>query len=154
MYYEPRRQLNGKYRIMMDMDILQAIFLHYIAVSWCAHLKSVFCRLPTDDRFWRVADEVSAEEKARHEFFTGSYRTTTDGVCADERETFLNTFLLSALPASLSDGCDPYGEGNENSDDETRTGLGMQQMFLRQLATDVLICPFTSRQSSSRAIRS
>jgi hypothetical protein len=139
MYYEPRRQPNGKYRIMMDMDILQAIFLHYIAVSWCAHLKSVFRHLPKDDRFWRVADGMSAEEKARHEFFIGAYRTTTDSVCVAERDTFLDTFLLSALPASLSDGGDPYGDDNENADDENRTGLGMRQRFLRQLATDVLI---------------
>jgi hypothetical protein len=139
MYYEPRRQLNGKYRIMMDMDILQAIFLHYIAVSWCAHLKYVFLRLPKDDMFWRVADGMQTEEKARHEFFTGSYRTTENSMYAKQREEFLDTFLLSALPASLSDGSDPYGEDKENSDDETRTGLGMRQMFLRQLATDVLI---------------
>jgi len=30
---EPRRQLNGKYRIMMDEDVLDAIFLHYIGMT-------------------------------------------------------------------------------------------------------------------------
>lgn len=32
MWVEPRRQLNGKTRIMMDEDVLQAIFLHYIGM--------------------------------------------------------------------------------------------------------------------------
>ena len=59
MYYEPRRQLNGKYRIMMDMDILQAMFLHYIAVSWCGHLKEVFGRLPKDRKFWRGSKKMT-----------------------------------------------------------------------------------------------
>lgn len=29
---QPRSQLNGKVRIMMDEDVLQAIFLHYIGI--------------------------------------------------------------------------------------------------------------------------
>jgi hypothetical protein len=33
MPVEPRRQLNGKYRIMMDEDVLQALLLHYIGVT-------------------------------------------------------------------------------------------------------------------------
>ncbi len=39
---EPRRQLNGKHRIMMDEDILQAILLHYVGVSWSIQFKSEF----------------------------------------------------------------------------------------------------------------
>lgn len=35
----PRQQLNGKYRIWMDEDVLQAIFIHYIGVRSCADLK-------------------------------------------------------------------------------------------------------------------
>ena len=139
MYYEPRRQLNGKYRIMMDMDILQAIFLHYIAISWCGHLKSVFAQLPNDGKFWAMPKHMTQEEKGRHYFFTGSYPSSSDGMTEKQRNTFLTTLLMSSLPSSLADGGDPYGEDKDNADDETRTGLGMRQMFLRQLATDVLI---------------
>jgi hypothetical protein len=39
---EPRRQLNGKYRIMMDEDVLDAIFLHYIGITVSCYVgKSV-----------------------------------------------------------------------------------------------------------------
>lgn len=34
MFYEPRRQFNGTFRITMDEDILQAIFLHFIGITW------------------------------------------------------------------------------------------------------------------------
>jgi hypothetical protein len=143
MYYEPRRQLNGKYRIMMDMDILQAIFLHYIAVSWCAHLKCVFARLSRDTRFWRDGEMMTADEEARHYFFTGTRPNTANGLRSRETNTFLSTFLNSSLPSSLTDGGDPYGEDvgedTERSEDDSRTGLGRRQMFLRQLATNVLI---------------
>lgn len=139
MYYEPRRQLNGKFRIMMDMDILQAIFLHYIAISWCGHIKSVFSTLPHDPKFWRGPEKMSAEDKGRYYFFTGMH--PSQGVIHKEHNTFCDTLFLSALPASLEEGGDPYGEDKdpEAAADESRTGLGMRQMFLRQLATDVLI---------------
>jgi hypothetical protein len=143
MYYEPRRQLNGKYRIMMDMDILQAIFLHYIALSWCAHLKSVFARLAKDDKFWRTEQGMTEDEKARHVFFTGTHPSRESGVRWRQTNTFLTTFLNSSLPSSLTDGGDPYGEDAERAtdktEDDTQTGLGRRQLFLRQLATDVLI---------------
>jgi hypothetical protein len=143
MYYEPRRQLNGKYRIMMDMDILQAIFLHYIALSWCAHLKSVFARLAKDDKFWRAEQGMTEDEKARHVFFTGTHPSRGSGVRWRQTNTFLTTFLNSSLPSSLTDGGDPYGEDAERAtdktEDDTQTGLGRRQLFLRQLATDVLI---------------
>ncbi|KAF1840639.1 uncharacterized protein K460DRAFT_320907 [Cucurbitaria berberidis CBS 394.84] len=138
MYYEPRRQITGKYRIMMDMDILQAIFLHYIAVSWCGHLKSVFGTLPNDKRFWRGPKKMTEEEKGRHYYFMGFHPTS--GVVGKLDKNFCDTFFLSALPCSLTEGGDPYGEDKdaEAAADETKTGLGMRQMFLRQLATDVI----------------
>jgi hypothetical protein len=39
MPVEPRRQLNGKYRIMMDEDVLQAVLVHYIGVTWSVAMK-------------------------------------------------------------------------------------------------------------------
>ncbi|CAO2650242.1 Nn.00g015340.m01.CDS01 [Neocucurbitaria sp. VM-36] len=139
MYYEPRRQLNGKYRIMMDMDILQAIFLHYIAVNWCSHLKVIFKCLPNDNKFWRGPKKMTEEEKGRYYYFTGSHPTS--GVTTKEMKTFCETFFLSAMPSSLVDSGDPYGEDKdaEAAADETKTGLGMRQMFLRQLATGAII---------------
>ena len=54
-------------------------------------------------------------------------------------ESFQETFFMSAMPASLTDTGNPYGDDKENDDDESKPGLGMRQMFLRQLAADVLI---------------
>lgn len=139
MYYEPRRQLNGKYRIMMDMDILQALFLHYIAISWCGQLKTVATHLPNDNKFWRMPQEMTQEEKDRFYFFTNSTPSPASGMFHEHKDTFQNSLFLSSLPSSLADGGDPYGEDGGDSGDETRTGLGLRQMFLRQLATDVLI---------------
>ncbi|KAF2184668.1 hypothetical protein K469DRAFT_708860 [Zopfia rhizophila CBS 207.26] len=140
MYYEPRRQGNGKYRIMMDQDILQALFLHYIAVSWCAEFKGVFRRLPFDSKFWKGFEKMSAEQVLRRYYFTGVKPSSTDGIEQAKANTFRTTFFLSSLPESLTDGSDPYGEDNyKDPNDDSKTGLGIRQMLLRQIATDVII---------------
>jgi hypothetical protein len=39
---EMRRQLNGKYRVYMDEELLQAVFLQYVGVYWSETLSSAF----------------------------------------------------------------------------------------------------------------
>ncbi|OAG05609.1 uncharacterized protein CC84DRAFT_1259019 [Paraphaeosphaeria sporulosa] len=138
MYYEPRRQANGKYRIMMDQDILQAIFLHYIAVSWSAHLKQQFTSLAYDDKFWKTKNKPSRLEESRRTYFSNKLQQSNQGVAGAQLETFRNTFLLSALPSSLHHGSDPYGEDPE-SGGKKKSGLAIRQLLLQQIATDVII---------------
>lgn len=135
MYYEPRKQINGKYRIMMDQDILQAIFLHYIAVSWSQILKPEFRSLVGDADFWKGLPPMSKEDKARYNYFfeTGVTRMgETVNLHSKQRDRATGQFLLSSMPDCLADQTDPYG-GDEN------TGLVMRQTLLRQIASDVLI---------------
>ena len=138
LYYEPRRQTNGKYRIMMDQDILQAIFLHYIAVSWCVEFKTFFSYFANDEKFWKVPSEMTEDEKARSLFFMGKKPDATAGVVHEKMIEFRNTFLLSTLPSSLIDNADPYDEDNDPND-EIKTGMRTRQMLLRQIATDVIV---------------
>jgi hypothetical protein len=49
----PRQQLNMKYRIWMDEDVLQAIFVHYIGIKWCVNLKSALTDLVQYWSIWR-----------------------------------------------------------------------------------------------------
>lgn len=92
----------------MDMDILQTIFLHYIAISWCEHLKSVFSRIPHDTKVCNEAEMMTQEEKARYNFFMGSSPHLV--VAAKEMKTFRETFFMSLMPSSLAGGGGPYGE--------------------------------------------
>lgn len=49
----PRQQLNGKYRIWMDEDVLQAIFIHYIGISWCVTLKRTLTHVVNASSVWK-----------------------------------------------------------------------------------------------------
>lgn len=137
MYYEPRRQTNGKYRIMMDQDILQAIFLHYIAASWSAYLKPKFNSIARSTKFWRSTCNPSALAKSRRYYFTGEQNPPYSNVASTQMERFQDTFLLSALPSSLKHAADPYDDKSE--DVTEKSGLAIRQLLLQQLATDVII---------------
>jgi hypothetical protein len=110
MYYEPRPQLIGEYRIMMDMDILHAIFLHYVAMNWCGHLKLLLSELAQDIKFWRVSEEKTDEERGRRFFFTDGFPAAVLGTGTKKGHIFHSSILMSSMPASLTDGGDPYGE--------------------------------------------
>ncbi|KAK2021588.1 hypothetical protein LX32DRAFT_733371 [Colletotrichum zoysiae] len=51
----PRQQLNGKYRIWMDEDVLQAIFIHYVCITSCVKVKTLLRNMVSDEsyNFWR-----------------------------------------------------------------------------------------------------
>jgi hypothetical protein len=123
---------------MMDQDILQAIFLHYIAVSWCEYLKRQFTGLAYDKKFWKTTHNPSKLEESRRSYFTGRRQAPNQGVAGAQLDTFRQTFLLSALPSSLNHGSDPYGE-DPDSDGKEKSGLAIRQLLLQQIATNVII---------------
>jgi hypothetical protein len=62
MFYEPRRLLNGKFRIMMGDDILQAIFLHFVGIPWSVQLNHSFKSLMVWKSLWKCPIQMSNEE--------------------------------------------------------------------------------------------
>ncbi|WQF84539.1 hypothetical protein CDEST_09553 [Colletotrichum destructivum] len=71
----PRQQLNGKYRIWMDEDVLQAIFIHYIGIRSCVDLKKVLTRVVSGESgpFWRwhAGPSLTEREAQRRAFYLG-----------------------------------------------------------------------------------
>lgn len=123
---------------MMDQDILQAIFLHYIAVSWSAHLKPQFTDLVYDKKFWKTTSKPSGVDDSRQKYFTNRDQQSDQGVAGAQLSTFRQTFLLSALPSSLNHGSDPYEE-DPDSDGKEKSGLAIRQLLLQQIATNVIM---------------
>ncbi|KAI1506010.1 hypothetical protein F5X99DRAFT_415670 [Biscogniauxia marginata] len=56
----PRQQLNGKCRIWMDEDVLQAIFIHYISTKCCIIVKSILTSfIASKDGLWNWHPEIT-----------------------------------------------------------------------------------------------
>ncbi|TVY71221.1 hypothetical protein LSUE1_G007582 [Lachnellula suecica] len=143
----PRQQLNGKYRIWMDEDVLQAIFVHYIGVSWCVALKSALTELVNRRPFWRweQGSPIPPEERNRRSYYnvfpTGE--GSANNINWERQNSYVNTFLLSALPSTneaLYAGGGGYDNDNEPDERSSRVKTSsIKQQLLRTLATEVLL---------------
>jgi hypothetical protein len=154
----PRPQLNGKYRIWMDEDVLQAIFIHYVGIENCVALKKALTRFLMSEKNgvwkWRAGKtttEVDQERRLRYEYFSGENVNTASKV-NDTRETsFRESFFLSQLPTSVTsigrayDNDGDAQESFEESEEKKQEGrketenFNVKQKLLRTLATEAIV---------------
>lgn len=137
----PRQQLNGKYRIWMDEDVLQAILIHYVGVRCCVALKDaleVIVKRDGDNMVWKwhTGPPMSKEAIARWEYYyTGEggrcpERTERSTVDKTRRLNYIDHFFLAALPRKMAelgvggfdyddcDSCDDFDSYNDDDDDD------------------------------------
>jgi hypothetical protein len=140
---EPRRQLNGKYRIMMDEDVLDVIFLHYIGMTWSVQLKTTLLDVLRYTGFWNHNVSVPQDAQDRRRYYLGDSRSMVEaGVSVEKhrQDMYAEDFFLSQLSSSVFD---VFG-GYDNEEDIVTPGkkkspkIVMQQL-LRLLATEVQI---------------
>ena len=139
---EPRKQLNGKYRVMMDEDILQAIFLHYIGLTWSVQTKVALRRIVQNKKVWKEPNiAMSRSEKRRREYFLGNSATSTQGLAWAKQNKYEMDYFLAQLPDSVEAGA--RGGYDDEEDDNTlanvKTPLKIRQQLLHQLASELLI---------------
>jgi hypothetical protein len=141
---EPRRQLNGKYRIMMDEDVLDAIFLHYIGMTWCVGMKTILCDVARYTGIWKHQVNVSPYMGDRRRYFLGDHRSraeTNTGVEKERQNMYRDDFFLSQLPSSVYSGDGGYDNDDDpdpdSEDDGGKSPKEVKQQLLRLLATEV-----------------
>ena len=138
---EPRKQLNGKYRVMMDEDILQAIFLHYIGLTWSVKMKAALRRIVQNRQVWKKsAPEMSRDDRRRREYFLGTYAPTQSLAWA-KQEAYETDYFLAQLPDTVEAGARGGYDEEENEDDKNdlKTPLKIRQQLLHQLASDLIV---------------
>ncbi|KAJ9149294.1 reverse transcriptase [Pleurostoma richardsiae] len=154
----PRQQLNGKYRIWADDDMLQMVFVQYIGIRLCNLLKSALKDFISDRSIWTwsqgaMESTPTQRDMDRRQYFTGvSLKPLSKKVVETERKNrYLDDFFLSQLPdgeTSLYEG----GNGGYDGDDDDegfdewkrpagthQKGPSIKQRLLRQLTSDMLI---------------
>ena len=142
MPVEPRKQLNGKYRIMMDEDVLQAIFLHYIGTMFSTTLHDVLTEV--GDRFMRCGTAITQAELDKCELYLGSKDSLTQNVEYHRHRNYESDFFLAQLPSSVHEGAggyddEEYDDDDEDEDVEKKSGVEVTQSLLHLLATEVLV---------------
>ncbi|RDK46604.1 hypothetical protein M752DRAFT_104207 [Aspergillus phoenicis ATCC 13157] len=141
----PRQQANGKYRIWMDEDLLQLIFLQYIGTRHCNILKLLLLKFVQQDSVWNWKPErqMTTRDRLRRKFYMSG--DSTYSTAEELRFTeYLETSFLSQLPKTeqtLSEKGNSYDDDNENAGTSStrHEGKNFRQQLLRKIATEALV---------------
>ncbi|KAF9890341.1 hypothetical protein FE257_006007 [Aspergillus nanangensis] len=153
----PRQQLNGKYRIWMDEDVLQLIFVQYIGMRLCILLKRVLQQFIMRKSAWNwaVGPQLTDQDQERRSYYTGT-RVVPKGVEQKRKDDYHDTYFLSQLPTAMetlveqggsydNDEDDDEDEDEDDDDDDDENicshtkNKNVKQELLRTIATETLI---------------
>jgi len=137
---EPRRQLNGKYRIMMDEDVLDAIFLHYIGMTWSVEMKTALSSVSRYTGFWKHNVAVPQVAQERRRYYLGNTRSRAELLVSVEKhrqDMYAEDFFLSQLPSSVFEGAGGYDDDEVIGNSTKKSPKVVKQQLLRLLATEV-----------------
>ena len=144
----PQQQLNGKYRIWMDEDVLQTIFVQYIGIALCNRVKEVLESFVEASGMWNWSPrpQMTESEKLRRQYYLGSDGTSVNGLNAKRKDDFLSTYLLCRLPATQESLFEEGGSYDNDDDDEDEASPpahkeqgNIKQKLLRTVAAETLL---------------
>lgn len=138
----PRQQLNGKYRVWMDEDVIQAILIHYIGIRCCVFTREALVRFvaTTPNGIWKWNEVTSKEDQERLKYYLGSC-STRGGLEALRASRYQNHFFLSQLPRDVYSigSYEDDGTSYEEQSPTRGTQGNIKQKLLRTLASEVVV---------------
>lgn len=135
-----RRPLNGKYRVYMDEEITQALFLHFIGMKWAVHTKSTFLTFFNSDA-WKKSTRHSLdwEARQRREKFQGRSYPASGSVRNLRMANFQRDYFLLQLPTSFETTIDNYRSASKNVSGGSKSPSATKQSLLHMISTEALI---------------
>ncbi|KAI9163662.1 putative ubiquitin-protein ligase [Paramyrothecium foliicola] len=134
----PRQQLNGKYRIWMDEDVLQAILIHYIGIKCCVDLRAALTTFISNKSIWKwhAGPRLDRGDKVRRQYYLRSASVSTSNVDAERKTRFKDEFFLSQLPATV----DTISGYSDSPDEKKKSqGTNIKQRLLQTLASEAIL---------------
>lgn len=130
---EMRRQLNGKYRVFMDSELLDSLMLQYLGTKWAVKLREVFTKFLGSRAWSPIQESIPDEFIERRQYFYGKKSTTR---CINElrKETYQKEYFMSQLPVSNLEGARKYDDSAPVSN-----ALDTKHSLLHRLITESLI---------------
>ena len=137
---EVRRSLNGKYRVHMDGEILQALLLHYVGMKWGIHMRAAFLAFFRSGA-WKVSSRNSLGRQARERRreYLGKDSRTGEDVRNQRRDDFQENYFMSQLPVSFETQSDNYNVAEDAEKDVFKSPMSTKQSLLHLLSTETLI---------------
>ncbi|KAL8958603.1 MAG: hypothetical protein Q9183_005804, partial [Haloplaca sp. 2 TL-2023] len=144
---EMRRQTNGRYRVYMDEEIMQALLLHFIGIKWTVHFKTA-CKGFLHWGAWQQSAfrSMDKEHRLRRKDFLNESKTDDmrhENVHTQRMKDFEQDYFMTQLPSSVETGIRAYGDAQSDtdSDDEEseKTPMEIKQSLLNLVTTESLI---------------
>ena len=133
-----RRALNGKYRVFMDEEILQALLLHFIGMKWATHFRTVFDTFFRSGAWKQSCDNLlDGQARRNRQRFLGQEDGCERSVRNARREKYQSDYFLSQLPKAFNDTTDNYCKGSPN--DDVKSPMAIKQSLLHLISTEVLL---------------
>lgn len=142
------RHLNGKYRIIMDEEILQAIFLEWLGLKWAVQFKAMFREI-FDSRAWKSSSKsLTKTEIERRECFLdekqGPY--SLDKIAPPitieqtRRAMQKEDFFMNQLPDHMKSNRQGYQNDQDGQDiDDQTSPTETKQSLLHIVTTECLL---------------
>lgn len=155
---EMRRQLNGKYRVYMDEDVLDALFLHYLGIQGAVELKDDFGSFYSSPAWTRARKSIPKHDAERREYFLGDendgstepknrrakYRaqvdlSSRDNVHEERQEMYESNYFMSLLPVEAEEGGRAYDSDSGDNEPKHKGPIETKHSLLHLLITESLI---------------
>jgi hypothetical protein len=127
---EMRRNVNGKYHMYIDEDLLQAIFLQFIGVKFSVFFKKAFTTFSNFEGAWTSLRKVPSVDKNRREYFLGK-QYMQPSVQSKRQGIYKSIYFMSQLQDSeYKDNNTLDGEVEANYEEEAAG----RRMLMQQAA--------------------
>jgi hypothetical protein len=132
---EMRRQLNGKYRVFMDEDLLDALMLQYLGTKWAIKLREVFTSFLLSHAWTPIQEKIPEEYMERRKYFYGRpSRSANQTINNLRKATYQKEYFMSQLPESVDEGAQNYDDNSQ-----VKSALNTKHSLLHRLITESLI---------------
>lgn len=142
----PRQELNGKYRIWIDEEVLETIFVQHVCTRLCVKLKKILRDFVSDDFLlnFRQSPEFTTRDKLRQEYYhLNSLNAPESSAEYARRKEYLDTFFLVTMPDSERTLADRSGGGYDDDVDEEESKKpeqkNVKQRLLRKIVTETFL---------------
>ncbi|CAI7628837.1 unnamed protein product [Penicillium glandicola] len=139
---EMRRQLNGKYRVFMDEDLLDALLLQYLGTKWAVKLRKVFETFLHSNAWKNLHEDIPEDHKEMRKYFLGREANSDSGKINEIRQkTYIDNYFMSQLPTSTAEGARQYDDAGSKTQRtrDTKSPLDTKHSLLHLLITESII---------------
>lgn len=152
-----RKQLNGKYRIFMEEEVLDAILLHGIGMKFAVHFKACLSKFFESLAWKTAARNIPKVDRERREYFLGADQGNQESETVEGKRKlqYKQEYFLTQLPITEAEGVRGYGDADGDvSRSNRKSPVETKQALLHLLITEAILAQDLRPGVSHTVIRS